>query len=110
MLRVAILAKTLPLSIVICMKVNKITQNASAFPPSLSVIPDSPKELYILGTEVEKLWEMPKLAVVGSRRATPYGISITRSLVNAVAAKGVIIVSGMALGIDAVAHKAALEV
>lgn len=49
------------------------------------------------------------LAVVGSRSLSPYGRAVTESLVRAVAARGVVIVSGLALGIDSVAHQAALD-
>jgi DNA processing protein len=51
----------------------------------------------------------PALAVVGSRRASPLGLEITRSFVSALSATGLVIASGLALGIDAEAHGAALD-
>jgi DNA processing protein len=52
---------------------------------------------------------MPRLAVVGSRKVTPYGRSVTTDLIQAVARLGVVIISGLALGVDAIAHQAALD-
>jgi DNA processing protein len=89
------------------MNVKKVLQNASAFPEVLRHIPGPPTELFILG-DLASLLTRPRLAVVGSRKATPYGRSVTTSLVHAVAERGVVIISGLALGTDAIAHQAAL--
>ncbi|HTE21640.1 MAG TPA: DNA-processing protein DprA [Candidatus Limnocylindria bacterium] len=91
------------------MKIYKISYNSDDFPSTLRHIPSPPKELYILG-DLGPLLEKPLLAVVGSRKVTPYGRSITLDLVRAVASQRVVIISGMALGVDALAHQAALEV
>lgn len=77
-------------------------------PPLLRQIPDPPKQLYIKG-ERELLQHQPALAVVGSRRPSPYGKAVTLELITAAARQGIVIISGLALGIDALAHKAALE-
>lgn len=66
-----------------------------------------PQELYIKGT-------LPKgrplvVAIVGSRRPTAYGKHVTHQLSYELAKRGVVIVSGLAYGIDAIAHEAALE-
>ncbi len=90
------------------MKVNKVTLNAHAFPGVLRHIASPPKELFVLGN-LEPLLEKPRLAVVGSRKVTPYGRGVTTDLVRTVAGQGVVIVSGLALGVDALAHEAALE-
>jgi DNA processing protein len=90
------------------MKINKVLLNASAFPEVLRQIPSPPKELYILG-DLEPLLEKPRLSVVGSRKVTPYGKKVTTDLVRAVAGQGVVIISGLALGVDALAHRAALD-
>lgn len=78
------------------------------FPPLLREIPDPPPVLFLRG-------EMPAahytyLCVVGSRATTPYGRRVCAQLVGGLARLPVAIISGMALGIDAEAHKAALDV
>lgn len=89
-------------------KVNKLTLKDSEFPEVLRDIPDPPKELYVLGN-LEPLLQKPRLAVVGSRKVTPYGKLVTSQLAGQMAGKGVVIVSGLALGVDALAHQAALD-
>jgi len=88
-------------------KVKKLTLEDGEFPEILRSIPNPPKELYVLGSLAELLAK-PRLAVVGSRHVTPYGRQVTSSLVEAVARRGVVIISGLALGVDAIAHQAAL--
>lgn len=78
------------------------------FPPLLSEIPDRPSSLYIRGALPEAGTRY--LCVVGSRAASVYGRRITQKLIAGLAQYKVAIVSGMALGIDAEAHKAALDV
>lgn len=78
------------------------------FPPLLKEIPDRPHSLYIRGTLPEAGTKY--LCVVGSRACTPYGRRMTQKLIAGLAQYKVCIVSGMALGIDAEAHKAALDV
>ncbi len=77
-------------------------------PEKLRTIKSPPKQLFYKG-EFKKLLGKPMLAVVGSRKMSPYGRAVTEKLVQEVASKGVVIVSGLALGVDACAHKAALE-
>lgn len=78
------------------------------FPPLLKEIPDKPSLLYIRGVLPPP--ETKYLCVVGSRASTPYGRRMTQKLIAGLARYPVAIVSGMAIGIDAEAHKAALEV
>ncbi|HEY4519939.1 MAG TPA: DNA-processing protein DprA [Candidatus Paceibacterota bacterium] len=77
------------------------------FPPLLREIPDAPKKLYVRGTlpSTEGKW----LAVVGSRAISPYGRQAVRHLLQGLRGYPIIIVSGLAFGMDAEAHKAALE-
>jgi len=79
----------------------------SDFPPPLNEIADPPKQLYLRGKmpSPEKRW----LAVVGSRACTPYGRQALEYLLGGLAGYPVVIVSGLAYGIDAEAHKAALK-
>lgn len=77
------------------------------FPELLSQILDPPKQLYIRGElpSTDKKW----LAVVGARACTPYGRQVVDHLIGGLAGYPVVIVSGLAYGIDAEAHKAALK-
>jgi DNA processing protein len=77
------------------------------FPPLLREIPDCPKRLFVRGTmpSFEHTW----LAVVGSRACTDYGRRALRYLIEGLRGYPIVIVSGLAYGIDAEAHKAALD-
>lgn len=79
----------------------------SDFPPLLSEIPDPPKQLFVRGElpSYDHAW----LAVVGSRAASPYGRQVCDYLIEGLRGHPVVIVSGLAYGIDACAHKAALN-
>jgi DNA processing protein len=84
-----------------------ITWDDAAYPPRLRHIYNPPFVLYVLGEMVpEDEWA---LAVVGTRRMSAYGRQATRVLVDGLARGGVTVVSGLARGIDAQAHLAALE-
>ncbi|MBI1888607.1 MAG: DNA-protecting protein DprA [Candidatus Spechtbacteria bacterium] len=76
------------------------------YPPQLREIAQAPKVLYIRG-HIPK--DKPMIGVVGTRRCTPYGRRVTEHIVRGLVRAGVVIVSGMANGIDTEAHKAALE-
>jgi len=76
------------------------------YPSRLRMIPDPPPLLYVSGSLHEP--DEPALAVVGARRATPAGRSVTERLASELAAAGFTIVSGLARGVDAAAHQGAL--
>ena len=76
------------------------------FPPPLAEIAVPPIALESAG---DADLAAPGVAVVGSRRATPYGIAVAERLAAGLAEAGLMVVSGLARGIDAVAHRAALE-
>src|SRR5438876_8606001 len=78
-----------------------------AFPPLLSEVPDPPALLFAWGDTA--LLVRPAAGIVGSRDHTPYGAEAARLLAAAVAAAGVVVVSGMPRGTDAIAHTAALD-
>lgn len=87
--------------------VRVLTWESVDYPPLLREIPDPPPVLYVKGTLTERdAWPV---AVVGTRRASAYGRQVTRQLATALARSGVTIVSGLARGIDAQAHRAALD-
>ena len=87
--------------------VRVITIDAPGYPHRLSRIPDAPPVLYVKGDLSAQ--DDLALAVVGTRRATPYGRQATREIVSELARHGVTIISGLARGIDSEAHQAALE-
>ena len=83
-----------------------ITRDADQYPRSLLEIPDPPTLLYCKGTVLDQ--DELAIGMVGSRRCTVYGRQQAERLAGALARAGVTIVSGLARGIDAVAHRAAL--
>lgn len=86
--------------------VRLVTYISSDYPKSLFEIPDPPPFLYVKG---ELRSHELSIAIVGSRRATSYGLLTTGKLSEALAAHAVCVVSGMARGIDTAAHKGALH-
>ncbi len=84
-----------------------LTLADAGYPQPLLDIPDPPTLLYVRGCI--DLLARPALAIVGSRNATPQGTNNARAFAGALAAEGFAIVSGLALGIDAAAHRGALD-
>lgn len=91
------------------MNSNLLTLTDADFPEILRNIPAPPNELYYAGPLADLL-ARPRLAVVGSRKVSPYGRNVTTKLASEAAAQGIVIVSGLAYGVDALAHEAALEI
>jgi DNA processing protein len=77
------------------------------YPDILREIPEPPPVLFAVGDL--SLLSRPAAAVVGSRDHSSYGAEVCRAVASAAAAAGIVIVSGMARGLDAVAHAAALD-
>jgi DNA processing protein len=88
--------------------IERIPRGGELYPDSLSDLSSPPRELWAMG-DTALMAHSPIVAVVGTRRATAYGERVTRELVRAVARAGACIASGMARGIDYVAHRAALD-
>ncbi|MBN1564648.1 MAG: DNA-processing protein DprA [Anaerolineae bacterium] len=84
-----------------------LTLDDPDYPALLRELPDASPVLYVKGTLLDV--DQWAVAFVGTRRATGYGRDVTHQLVTALVHAGITIVSGMALGIDAAAHKAALD-
>ncbi|MDL1963235.1 MAG: DNA-processing protein DprA [Deltaproteobacteria bacterium] len=82
-----------------------VTMSDPAYPSLLLQIPDPPPFLYVFGNLGNSI---KNIAVVGSRNATSYGISITKRLCEELSALDFTIVSGMAVGIDTAAHTGTL--
>lgn len=85
-----------------------ITWEDAAYPPLLREIPDPPVLLYVSG-EPDYLCR-PAIAIVGSRNPSPAGVEHAQRFGRALAESGFVIASGMALGVDAAAHRGALAV
>lgn len=90
-------------------KVKQISPLKHSFLQRVSVIDNPATNIWCMG-EIPKNWsEKPTVAIVGSRKPTEYGRGVTLKLASALAARGVIIVSGLALGHDALAARGALD-
>lgn len=87
------------------MQISKVSFNDSKYPDQLREIPSPPKQLYVLG----KLPTSICITIVGTRRPTDYGSAITYQLATELAQAGATIISGLAYGIDSIAHRAALD-
>lgn len=92
------------------MKVNKVSLQDESYPASLRTIASPPKQLYYIGSEPSTWLQKRRIAIVGSRTITPYGRAVTEMFATQLAERGFTIISGLALGVDAVAHQAALTV
>lgn len=90
------------------LKVRVIAYFDPRYPKKLLEIPDHPAILYCRGN-INLLNEKNVVAIVGSRKATNYGLRHTLKISQELAEAGVTIVSGMAIGVDAEAHRGALE-
>jgi DNA processing protein len=80
-----------------------------AFPPRLRSIHDPPPGLFVRGSAPIALLDRVSVAVVGARACSHYGSSVAAALARELAAAGVLVVSGLARGIDGAAHRGALQ-
>ncbi len=87
--------------------VTALTWHDDGYPPRLKEIYDKPPVLYVKGEILPE--DERSLAVVGTRRTTAYGREVTRQVTSDLAQNGIAIVSGLAKGVDGVAHRAALD-
>jgi DNA processing protein len=87
--------------------IEMLVRSREHYPPLLAAIPDPPFALFVRGSRDALSSE--SIGFVGTRRATSYGTLATQMLVQPLAAAGVTITSGLAYGIDAIAHRTTLE-
>lgn len=87
----------------------KLMLSSSVFPDALRAIPSAPAQLFAAGAAYEDWADRPRVAIVGSRKVSPYGREITTRLARDLAERGIVVVSGLALGVDGLAHQAALD-
>jgi DNA processing protein len=83
----------------------------AAYPRELTNLSHPPVGLFFKGDEerLEALLRLPRVTIVGTRRASAYGTRAARDIAAAFAARGIAVVSGMALGVDGRCHEAALD-
>ena len=88
-----------------------ICRHDPGYPPQLSELDDGPAVLYGTGSQARlaELVGEPAVAIVGARRASAYGLEVARDLGRGLSAARVTVVSGLALGVDAAAHRGALD-
>lgn len=79
----------------------------SAYPPLLTCIPDPPPVLWILGDP--SALQRPAVAVIGSRNASSYAVAVGERLAAELAERGMVVVSGLARGVDSAAHRGCLK-
>ena len=86
-----------------------VARSAPAFPPLLRAIHDPPAGLFVRGEAEPELLARLAAAVVGARSCSGYGASVARTVARELAAAGLVVVSGLARGVDGEAHRGALE-
>jgi DNA processing protein len=91
--------------------VSGVCRHDPAYPVALNDLGDAPVALFACGRlpVLGRLASEPAVAIVGTRRPSPYGIEVAYELGRGLGVAGVTVVSGMALGIDAVAHRGCLD-
>ena len=86
-----------------------LARSDAGFPPLLRAIHDPPPGLFLRGVGAVELLSRPAVALVGARACSPYGRQVARRLGRELAAAGLVVVSGLARGVDGEAHRGALE-
>jgi DNA processing protein len=89
------------------MKINEISPQNNDFTKVLSTIAVMPGTLYYRGKLPEN--RLPAVGIVGARKATKYGLEVAYRLSYDLAKQGIVVISGLAFGIDAMAHRGALD-
>jgi DNA processing protein len=84
-----------------------VSRGRPGYPPLLAELHDPPARLYLRGGSAEIL-ARPSVAIVGARSCSPYGSQVARELARELAGAGVVVVSGLARGVDGEAHRGAL--
>jgi len=91
------------------MKINKVVIDKDKHLAPLGDLAQPVHELFYRGDSFINLLGRPMVAVVGSRKVSAYGRQVTQTITSELVQAGVVIVSGLALGVDSIAHQAALE-
>jgi DNA processing protein len=86
-----------------------VGRSEAGFPARLATIHDPPPGLFVRGPASLDLFDRPAVAIVGARACSAYGTAVALTLGRELAAAGVVVVSGLARGVDAAAHRGALD-
>lgn len=86
-----------------------LTLDQKDLPHLLQNIPQPPSQLFVESNNFSDLLARPRVAIVGSRKVTPYARMVTEQLATALARARVVVISGLALGVDSIAHQATLD-
>jgi DNA processing protein len=86
-----------------------LARSDPGFPPLLRAIHDPPLGLFLRGAGSSAVLAQPAVAIVGARACSPYGAQVARALGRELGAAGLVVVSGLARGVDGEAHRGALE-
>lgn len=89
--------------------ISTIRPRQTSFPERLKHLSQIPDQLHVVGRELSGILDNPVVGIVGSRKVSNYGRSTTHDFASSLARRGVVIVSGLALGVDSIAHRACLE-
>lgn len=89
------------------LRTSVVTVTDDTYPPLLKEIADPPLVLHVRGDAA--LLARPGIAIVGSRRASPYAINVATQLSRQIASMNIVVISGLARGVDAAAHQATLD-
>ena len=89
------------------MKINSISPLKHKYLQIINTIAKCPKKLYFIGELPDS--RMPTVAIVGTRKPTAYGREVTYQLAYDLAKQGIVVISGLALGVDGIVHRAALD-
>ncbi len=106
------IAKTLELDLdeflsqLLTLDIQLFTWDDEGYPQLLLTIDDPPPLLFVRGNAD---FSIPAIAIVGTRHATPYGLRVAVKLARELVAKGMAVISGLALGIDGAAHRGAVD-
>lgn len=90
------------------MKINRLSPHNHNYLKIIDSIAKPPEKLYFIGKLPDN--RIPTVAIVGTRKPTSYGKEVTTRLSTDLAKRGILIISGMAMGVDAIAHRSCLEV
>lgn len=82
-----------------------LTLKPNKYPDTLTNVRPMPKQIYVRGAKPSQWLSKPRVAIIGTRKPTAYGQAVTKDLASQLAKRGVVIISGLALGIDSIAHQ-----